>query len=64
MEYKIESIGAQFSNKDIPKLAKQFNKHAGEGYKFYSVFQVSQPGCFLTGGPTITNLAVYVKEEE
>ena len=64
MEYMVESIGALFSDKELPKLAKHFNKHANEGYRLHTVFQVTQPGCLLFGSPKITNLAVYVREEE
>jgi hypothetical protein len=62
MQYKIEQIGAEFSNKAIGSLEQNFNKHAEQGYKFHSVFQVQKPGCLGFGAPTITYLAVYVKE--
>ena len=62
MKYKIEQIGAEFSNKAIGGLESRFNKFAEEGYKFHSVFQVQKPGCLGIGTPTITYLAVYVKE--
>jgi hypothetical protein len=63
MRYKIEPIGAQFSNKDLPKLAERLGQYSGEGYRLHSVFQVSQPGCLGIGQPTITYLAVYEKPE-
>jgi hypothetical protein len=59
MEYVVEPIGAQFSNKDVPKLAELFSQRAKEGYRLHSVFQVSQPGCLGIGQPTITYLAIY-----
>jgi len=62
MQYKVESIGAEFSNKAISNLEKIFESKASEGYKFHSVFQVSQPGCLGIGQGTNTYLAVYVKE--
>lgn len=62
MHYKIEQIGAEFSNSAITQLATRFNKHAEEGYKFHSVFQVQKPGCLGIGTPSVTYLAVYVKE--
>ncbi|MGP1716201.1 MAG: hypothetical protein ACTS9Y_03390 [Methylophilus sp.] len=62
MQYKIESIGAQFSNKGIAALEKRLDEKAEEGYKFHSVFHVSQPGCLGMGQGTTTYLAVYVKE--
>jgi hypothetical protein len=62
MQYKIEQIGAQFSDKDIVNLESRFTRNAEQGYKFHSVFQISKPGCLGLGQPTITYLAVYVKE--
>ena len=62
MQYKIESIGAEFSDKAIEALEKRFDSKASEGYKFHSVFQVSQPGCLGAGQGTTTYLAVYAKE--
>jgi len=62
MQYKIESIGAEFSNKGIANLEKRFEAHANEGFKFHSVFQVQQRGCLGLGQPVITYLAVYVKD--
>jgi len=63
MRYIIEPIGAQFSNRDLPKLAERFGQRASEGYRLHSVFQVSQPGCLGIGQPTITYLAVYESKE-
>ena len=62
MTYKIEAIGAQFSDKDITNLTGRFNKYAESGYKFHSVFQIQKPGCMGIGAPSVTYLAVYVKE--
>lgn len=62
MKYKIESIGSEFSNKAISKLEDRFSTRSSEGYEFHSVFQIQQPGCFGFGKPTITYLAVYVKQ--
>jgi hypothetical protein len=62
MQYKIEPIGAQFSASAIKQLENRMTAQAEYGYKFHSVFQVSQPGCLGIGQPTITYLAVYVKE--
>jgi len=62
MEYKIESIGAQFSSKDITQLGSHFTSHAQSGYKLHSVFQAQQPGCLGFGRPSITYFAIYVKE--
>ncbi len=62
MQYKIEQIGVLFSDKSISTLESRFTKHAEPGYRFHSVFQVEKPGCLGIGRPTITYLAVYVKE--
>ena len=62
MQYKVESIGAEFSDKAIKVLEKRLDSKASEGYKFHSVFQVSQPGCLGLGQGTTTYLAVYTKE--
>ncbi len=62
MQYKIESIGAEFSDKAISSLENRFESKASEGYKFHSVFQVQQPGCLGIGQASTTYLAVYVKE--
>lgn len=62
MKYKVESIGAEFSNKGIKSLEQRLDSKASEGYKFHSVFQVSQPGCLGIGQGTTTYLAVYVKD--
>jgi len=63
MQYKIESIGTVFSNQAISSLEQKFTSKASEGYKFHSVFQIQQPGCLGGfGKPTITYLAVYVKD--
>lgn len=62
MQYIIEPIGAQFSNKDVATLAQRFTTRASEGYKLHSVFHVTQPGCLGLGQGTTTYLAVYAKE--
>lgn len=63
MQYKIESIGAEFNNKAITTLEQRFSNYAADGYKFHSVFQVTQPGCMGMGQGSITYLAVYVKDD-
>lgn len=62
MQYKIEQIGTQFTDKDISNLETRFSKYAEQGYKFHSVFPIQKPGCLGIGAPTTTYLAVYVKE--
>jgi hypothetical protein len=62
MQYKVEQIGASFNNKAISSLEQRFNKYAEQGYKFHSVFMISKPGCLGFGQPTITYLAIYVRD--
>jgi hypothetical protein len=62
MQYKIEPIGAEFSNKAISQLANHFTDQAKSGYRLHSVFQAEQSGCLGIGKPTITYFAIYVKE--
>lgn len=62
MQYKVESIGAEFSNRAIAELEKRLTNRASEGYKFHSVFQIQQPGCLGFGTPSTTYLAVFIKE--
>ncbi len=63
MEYKIEQIGAEFSNKAIVNLENKLNAHSKQGYKFHSVFEVQKPGCLGFGKPYVTYLAVYTKTD-
>jgi hypothetical protein len=63
MQYKIEPIGAEFSNKAITQLENRFTQQAESGYKLHSVFQAQKPGCLGIGSPTVTYFAVYVKEQ-
>lgn len=62
MQYKIEQIGSQFSNKAINSLEHRFNKYSEQGYEFHTVFQIQKPGCLGIGTPSVTYLAVYRKE--
>jgi len=62
MEYKVETIGSVFSDKAISDFENLLESRAEEGYKFHSVFEVTQPGCLGIGQGTNTYLAVYVKE--
>jgi hypothetical protein len=62
MEYRIEPIGSEFSNKAVSQLGDRFTAQAQTGWKLHSVFQAQQPGCLGIGSPTITYFAIYVKE--
>lgn len=61
VQYLIEPIGAEFSNKAIAGLSQRFTARAAEGYRLHSVFQVTQPGCLGIGQGSVTYLAVYVR---
>ena len=62
MHYRVEPIGAEFSNKALDALAGRFSANAQAGWKLHSVFQAQQPGCLGIGSPTITYFAIYVHE--
>ena len=62
MEYKVEPIGAQFSDKDLANLSSQFTAQAGSGYRLHSVFEAQQPGGCMNNKPSITYFAIYVKD--
>ena len=62
MKYLVEPIGAEFSDKDLVRLAKQFDERAREGYRLLFVFQVQQPGCLGIGSKSVTYVAVYGTE--
>jgi len=61
MKYKIESIGAAFSDKAIAALSQKLSRHSDEGWEFHSVFSVQKTGCMGSNAGT-TYLAVYKKE--
>lgn len=62
MEYRIEAIGAQFSNRDVAQLGQRFSQYSQSGWRLHSLFQAQQPGCLGFGAPTITYFAIWVKE--
>jgi hypothetical protein len=62
MEYRIEAIGAEFSDKAADQLADHLTAQAQAGWKLHSVFQAQQPGCLGIGSPTITYFAIYVRD--
>ena len=62
MQYKIESIGGEFTDKSIEVLADRFTSHDASGYKLHSVFQAQRAsGCFGSQ-KEITYYAIYIKE--
>jgi hypothetical protein len=62
VQYKIEAIGASFSDGDAKNLAERFTSQGSAGWKLHSVFQAQQPGCLGIGSPSITYFAIYVKD--
>ena len=62
MKYKVEQIGAVFSDKAIANLENTLSQRANEGWKFHSVFPVTKAGCLGGGQAGTTYLAIYVKE--
>jgi len=63
MEYRIEAIGASFTNKDITNLGNRFSQYGKTGWELHSVFQAQQPGCLGIGTPTITYFAIYINKQ-
>jgi hypothetical protein len=61
MQYVVEVIGKEFNNKAVKALEANLNAKHGQGYRFHSVFEVSQPGCAGIGQPSITYIAVFEK---
>jgi len=62
MSYKIESIGAVFSDKAINDLSHRLSAQSRDGWEFHTVFSVEKKGCFGMSEGT-TYLAVYRKED-
>lgn len=63
MKYKIESIGAAFTDKAIQSLSERLSKQSDQGWELYSVFSVEKKGCAGSSEGT-TYLAIYRKESE
>lgn len=62
MQYKIESIGAQFSKKTADQLGSHLTSQSESGWKLHSVFQAEESGCLGIGKPSVTYFAIYVRE--
>ena len=61
MQYKVESIGAAFNDKNITALSDLLTKQSSQGWEFHSVFSVQKTGC-LGNNEGTTYLALYRKE--
>jgi len=64
MQYKIEPIGASFTDKSIKDLESVLDARSQSGYNFHSVFSVQKSnGCLGLGAEQTTYLAVFVKKD-
>nr|WP_323777360.1 hypothetical protein [Amylibacter sp.] len=62
MKYKIESIGAAFTDKAISNLSQRLSTESDSGWELHSVFSVEKKGCLGSSEGT-TYLAIYRKEK-
>lgn len=60
MKYKVQSIGASFSQRAIDGFQQQLNDEAGSGWELHTVFSVQKTGC-LGVNEGVTYLAVFKK---
>lgn len=61
MQYRVETIGAAFSDKAIKEFSGLLNSRSNEGWELHTVFAVEKKGCFgMSEGQTY--LAVYKRE--
>lgn len=58
MKYKVESIGAAFSDKAISALSQRLNEQCDQGWELHTVFAVEKTGCLGTSEGK-TYLAIY-----
>ena len=63
MQYIVEPIGKEFSNKALQTLAARLTDKYNQGYRFHSTIEVTQPGCLGFGAPSVTILAVFEKSD-
>lgn len=62
MQYRVESIGASFSDKAIQALGDRLSAESERGWELHSVFSVQKTGCFgVSQGATY--LAVYRRSQ-
>ena len=62
MQYKIEAIGSEFTDKTIQNLANRFTEQDQAGYKLHSVFEAQRASGCLNSNKSITYYAIYTKE--
>jgi len=58
MRYRVETIGAAFTDKDIAALSARLTENAQQGWELHTVFSVEKKGC-LGSSEGSTYLAVY-----
>lgn len=58
MKYKVESIGAAFSDKAIAALSRRLNEQCDQGWELHTVFAVEKTGC-LGSSEGKTYLAIF-----
>ncbi|MDJ0823968.1 MAG: hypothetical protein QNJ16_00555 [Rhodobacter sp.] len=61
-QYKVESIGAAFSDRDIAGLGSHLSQQSTNGWEFHTVFSIEKKGCFGSSEGR-TYLAVYRKAD-
>ena len=62
MKYKVESIGAAFTDKGIAALSQRLTSESRDGWELHTVFSVEKKGCLGSTEGT-TYLAIYRREE-
>ncbi|MGH2341150.1 hypothetical protein ACRC7T_06650 [Segnochrobactraceae bacterium EtOH-i3] len=63
MKYKVESIGAAFSDKAIHALSDKLTAESGYGWELHSVFSVEKRGC-LGASEGTTYLAIFCQNDQ
>jgi len=61
MQYRVESIGAAFSDRAIGELTTLLNSRSSEGWELHTVFSVEKKGCFGSSQGQ-TYLAIYRRQ--
>lgn len=62
MKYKVESIGAAFSDKGVAALGQRLSEQSDNGWELHTVFAVEKTGC-LGNSEGKTYLAVYRRSD-
>ena len=62
MQYRVESIGAAFTDKDIGQLSSHLTNQSQAGWELHTVFAVEKKGC-LGSTQGNTYLAVYKRPD-